>query len=280
MDAVAKLLDLIRRTACELPSDILQALHVARTAETENPAQTTLDTIAQNCALACSQQTPMCQDTGTLTFFWKLPPGMAQRPLIEAASLAVREATCRGWLRKNTIETLSGRSVDDNVAEGIPVHHFEEADVSVPEVTLLLKGGGSENMSCQYSLPDNRLGAGRDLAGVRKCILDAVNRIQGQGCAPGILGICIGADRAEGYAVAKQQLLRRLDDVSPLPALADLEQQLLQEANTLGIGPMGLGGRTTLLGVKLAVRTRLPASYFVTIAYCCWACRRQTVILD
>ena len=209
-----------------------------------------------------------------------MPAGTAQRPLIEATAVAVRQATQRGWLRKNTIDTLSGASVDDNVAEGIPVHHFEEADVAHPEVTLLLKGGGRENMSCQYSLPDARLGAGRDLAGVRACVLDAVNRIQGQGCAPGILGICIGADRAEGYAVAKQQLLRRLDDVASNPVLAELEGRLLTEANTLGVGPMGLGGKTTLLGVKMAARTRLPASYFVTIAYCCWACRRQTAILN
>ena len=280
MDVEAKVLDLIRRTACELPSDILEALQAAKQQENEVPAQLTLTTIAQNCALAECQNTPMCQDTGTLTFFWKVPAGTAQRPLVEATARAVREATVRGWLRKNTIDTLSGASVDDNVAEGIPVHHFEEADVAAPEVTLLLKGGGSENMSCQYSLPDTRLGAGRDLAGVRACILDAVNRIQGQGCAPGILGICIGADRAEGYAVAKQQLLRRLDDASPNPVLADLETRLLNEANTLGIGPMGLGGKTTLLGVKIASRTRLPASYFVTIAYCCWACRRQTAILN
>lgn len=280
MDVEAKVLDLIRRTACELPSDILEALQAAKQQENEVPAQLTLATIAQNCALAECQNTPMCQDTGTLTFFWKVPAGTAQRPLVEATARAVREATVRGWLRKNTIDTLSGASVDDNVAEGIPVHHFEEADVAAPEVTLLLKGGGSENMSCQYSLPDTRLGAGRDLAGVRACILDAVNRIQGQGCAPGILGICIGADRAEGYAVAKQQLLRRLDDASPNPVLADLETRLLNEANTLGIGPMGLGGKTTLLGVKIAARTRLPASYFVTIAYCCWACRRQTAILN
>ena len=280
MDVEAKVLDLIRRTACELPSDILEALQAAKQQENEVPAQLTLATIAQNCALAECQNTPMCQDTGTLTFFWKVPAGTAQRPLVEATARAVCEATERGWLRKNTIDTLSGASVDDNVAEGIPVHHFEEADVAAPEVTLLLKGGGSENMSCQYSLPDTRLGAGRDLAGVRACILDAVNRIQGQGCAPGILGICIGADRAEGYAVAKQQLLRRLDDLSPIPVLADLETRLLNEANTLGIGPMGLGGKTTLLGVKIAARTRLPASYFVTIAYCCWACRRQTAILN
>lgn len=279
MDIVAQLLDLVRRTACTLPSDILSALETACGAEQASQAQMALGTIVQNCALACAQDTPMCQDTGTLTFFWKVPAGTHQRPLIAAAAEAVREATRRGWLRKNTIDTLSGASVDANVADGIPVHHFEEADVAAPEVTLLLKGGGSENMSCQYSLPDNRLGAGRDLAGVRACVLDAVHRIQGQGCAPGILGVCIGADRAEGYAVAKLQLLRLLTDESPDATSAALEKRLLEEANTLGIGPMGLGGKTTLLGVKIASRTRLPASYFVTIAYCCWACRRQTVVL-
>lgn len=280
MDVEDKLLDLVRRTACELPTDVLQALQAAQQIETDAPAQVSLETITHNCALACSQCTPMCQDTGTLTFFWKVPVGTVQRPLIDAANRAVRTATQRGWLRKNTIDTLSGASVDDNVAPGIPVHHFEEVDGHVPEVTLLLKGGGSENMSCQYSLPESRLGAGRDLKGVRACVLDAVNRIQGQGCAPGILGICLGADRAEGYAVAKHQLLRPLDDVAADPELAALEKQLLEEANTLGIGPMGLGGKTTLLGVKLAARTRLPASYFVTIAYCCWACRRQTAVLN
>ena len=135
-------------------------------------------------------------------------------------------------------------------------------------------------MSRQYSLPDAALGAGRDLEGVRKCILDAVQKIQGYGCAPGILGVCIGGDRATGFEVAKEQLLRPLDEVSGLRVtgyeVARLEKQLLREANELGIGPMGLGGKTTLLGVKIASRPRVPASFFVTIAYMCWACRRQT----
>ncbi len=280
MDVEQTLLDLIRRTSCELPTDVLRALNVAMQREETATPRATLGTLCKNCALAGAQATPMCQDTGTLTFFWTVPPGTHHKPLIDAANRAVREATQQGWLRHNTIETLSGMSVDDNVAEGIPVHHFEEATINVPTVTLLMKGGGSENMSCQYSLPESRLEAGRDLKGVRTCVLDAVNRIQGQGCAPGVLGICIGADRAEGFAVAKQQLLRSLDDHSPDATLAALEQQLLEEANTLGIGPMGLSGKTTLLGVKLAARTRLPASYFVTIAYCCWACRRQTAVLN
>ena len=280
MDIEAQLLELVRRTACEAPEDVLEALARAQAREAE-PARGTLGTILENCALAKARSVPMCQDTGTLTFFWTVPPGTRQGPLAEAANAAVRAATARGWLRRNTIDALSGRSVDENVAEGIPVHHFEEREgASAPEVWLLLKGGGSENMSRQYSLPDARLGAGRDLEGVRACVLDAVAQIQGQGCAPGVLGVCVGADRAEGFAVAKRQLLRPLGDHAPEPELAALEARLLEEANTLGVGPMGLGGETTLLGVKLAARTRLPASYFVTIAYCCWACRRRGVRLE
>lgn len=278
MELEETLLDLVRRTSCELPEDVRQALERAQADEAEASPKATLGTLCGNCALARAQDTPLCQDTGTLTFFWRLPPGTPQGPLRAAAAAAVRTATARGWLRRNTIDALTGASVDDNVAEGIPVHHFEETD-GPAEVTLLMKGGGSENMSRQYSLPDARLGAGRDLRGVRACVLDAVNAIQGQGCAPGILGVCVGADRAEGYAVAKQQLLRPLGDAAPEPELAALERTLLAEANTLGIGPMGLGGKTTLLGVKLAARTRLPASFFVTVAYCCWACRRQTARL-
>ena len=274
-----RLLELVRRTACELPADVLRALEDAQARETEASPRQLLGALRENCALAARQSTPLCQDTGTLSFYWRVRPGTRQGALAAAADEAVRRASALGYLRRNTIDALTGASVDDNVAEGIPVHHFDEIAEGEPSVTLLLKGGGSENMSRQYSLPDARLGAGRDLGGVRACVLDAVQAIQGQGCAPGILGVCIGADRAEGYAVAKRQLLRPLDDASPKPELAALEERLLREANTLGIGPMGLGGRTTLLGVKVAARTRLPASFFVSVAYGCWACRRQTMAL-
>ncbi|MEG1933229.1 MAG: fumarate hydratase [Kiritimatiellia bacterium] len=279
MNNEEQLLELIRRTACELPADVLMALKTAQGIETEPSPCAVFDALCENCTLAKKLSSPLCQDTGTLTFFWRVPIGTATGALMACAACAVARATTLGYLRKNTIDALTGASVDSNVALGIPVHHFEEAEIAAIEVTLLLKGGGSENMSCQYSLPDEHLGAGRDLSGVRACVLDAVNRIQGQGCAPGILGICIGADRAEGYAVAKQQLLRTLDDSSPHPQLATLERTLMTEANSLRIGPMGLGGNTTLLGVKCAARTRLPASFFVSIAYCCWACRRQTITL-
>ena len=278
---IERLTELIRRTTSDLPPDIEAAL--ARAASTEphgSQAALFLGAILENIRLAREQSLPLCQDTGMLTFFWTVPRGTDTLALERATQEAVKVATANGWLRQNTVETLSGESVASNVADGIPICHFEQADTDVIDVRLLQKGGGSENMSCQFSLPDDTLGAGRDLDGVRKCILQAVWQAQGFGCAPGILGICIGADRGAGFIQAKKQLFRPLDDTSPVPELAALEHRILDEANQLGIGPMGMGGKTTLLGVKITSAPRLPASYFVTVAYACWACRRHTLRLD
>jgi fumarate hydratase class I len=140
-----------------------------------------------------------------------------------------------------------------------------------------MKGGGSENMSRQYSLPDASLGAGRDLEGVRKCVLDAVFSAQGYGCAPGVIGVCIGGDRASGFEEAKLQLLREIGGISTDRKMRAFEKKLLGECNSLGIGPMGLGGKTTVLDVHVGSRPRVPASFFVTVAYLCWAARRRSL---
>lgn len=293
-----RLVALIRETSSAIPEDVRQALRAALRRETRgSSAAVVLQTILDNCALAAQNGTPLCQDTGTLTFF--VDARLRRRVTPALLKRAVARATALGYLRKNTIDAVTGRSCDDNCAEGAPVVHYVEGtrdeewgmrrEGGRGRVTLLLKGGGSENMSRQYSLPDAALGAGRDLAGVRACVLDAVQKIQGYGCAPGILGVCIGGDRATGFEVAKEQLLRPLDEGKGRrkkeegrggAEVVRLEKTLLREANQLGIGPMGLGGKTTLLGVKVASRTRLPASFFVTVAYMCWACRRQTIFLD
>ena len=275
MSVTDLLVGLVRETSSALPEDVLEALVRARRREKAGScAAVVLKTILDNCKLAATRGTPLCQDTGTLTFFVderlrrKVTPAVLKR--------AVARATELGCLRKNTIDAVTGKSYDDNCADGAPVVHYVAAGEGAPKVTLVMKGGGSENMSRQYSLPDAALGAGRDLAGVRRCVLDAVQKIQGYGCAPGILGVCVGGDRATGYEVAKEQLLRPLGDVAG-GELGGLEKKLLREANGLGIGPMGLGGRTTLLGVKVAARPRVPASFFVTVAYMCWACRRRSL---
>ena len=290
MNVVDKLVDLIRKTSSSLPEDVLRALKAAARKERKgSSAAVVLKTILENCAIAAKRGTPICQDTGTLTFF--VDEKLRRKVTPAVIKKAVALATEKGYLRKNTIDSVTGKSYDDNCAEGAPVVHYvgsdnvalgsvvsgssRSKDALRPKVTLILKGGGSENMSRQYSLPDAALGAGRDLAGVRACILDAVQRIQGYGCAPGILGVCIGGDRATGYEAAKEQLLRPLDEKP-----SAFEKRLLREANSLGIGPMGLGGKTTLLGVKIAARPRVPASFFVTIAYMCWACRRRTVCVE
>ena len=276
MEIESKIAELIRKTSSTLPDDALKAVKAAvRREAKDSSARMVLETLVDNAALAARNGTPMCQDTGTLTFFVDERLRTCVTP--EAIKRAVAQATRKGWLRRNTIDSVTGRSIDSNACEGAPVIHYVPSRGKKPTVTLLMKGGGSENMSRQYSLPDASLGAGRDFEGVRRCILDAVQKAQGYGCAPGILGVCIGGDRAGGYEEAKHQLLRKLDDRNRCDELARLERRVLKESNTLGIGPMGLGGRTTLLGVKIGSRPRVPASFFVTVAYLCWAARRGSV---
>lgn len=268
--------ELIRRTACDLPADVERALRRLRRREPPTSrGRWVLDTILENVAIARQECRPLCQDTGTPYFFIMLPRAMDERPLLAAARRAVVASTRWGYLRRNTICTLTGREIEDNLGEGTPVFHVERSSASGVKVRLLLKGGGSENVSAQYSLPDPTLNAQRDWAGVRACVLDAVTKAQGMGCAPGILGVCVGGDRATGYFHAKRQLLRSVDDVSPIPVVARLERRLLRETEVLEIGPMGFGGKGAVIAVKIALLDRLPASYFVSVAYMCWACRRQ-----
>lgn len=279
---VAEIAELIHRTSSSLPEDAERALRAALRREAKgSSARMVLETIVRNVELARAAGTPVCQDTGTLTFFVdeslrrKAPPAVFDE--------AVAYASAQGWLRRNTIDSLSGKSIDSNVCPGAPVVHYVQSaecrtsSSKLGRIRLIMKGGGSENMSVQFSLPDAALGAGRDLEGVRRCVLAAVQRAQGFGCAPGFLGVCVGGDRASGFEEAKLQLLRAIDDVNEDPRLAKLERMLLKQANSLGIGPMGLGGKTTLLGVKIGTRPRLPASFFVTVAYMCWAARRGEV---
>ncbi len=274
---VVQLVDFIRLTSSSLPDDAERALTRALRRETANsPARTILKTILDNIALARRQGTPVCQDTGTLTFF--VDESLRKKVTPQILGQAVQLATEKGWLRRNTIDSISGKSIDTNVCLGAPVVHYINGPRG--QIALLMKGGGSENMSCQFSLPDASLGAGRDLEGVRRAVLAAVQKAQGFGCAPGILGVSIGGDRASGFEEAKLQLLRNLDDTNADPRLARLERRILREANTLGIGPMGLGGKTTLLAVKIGSRPRVPASFFVTVAYLCWAARRRVLCLE
>jgi fumarate hydratase, class I len=278
------LIELITQTATNLPPDVRQAMGLAIGSETpDTQSAQALSIIAGNIDMAAQDEGPICQDTGMPTFDVHTPVGVNQIAVRKAIRRAVAEATKRGKLRPNSVDSLTGKNSGDNVSEETPIVHFEQWENDEIEVKLILKGGGCENKNIQYSLPCEleHLGkAGRDLEGVRKCILHAVWQAQGQGCAPGAVGVCVGSDRAHGYLLAKYQLFRTLDDTNPVPELAKLEAGIVEEANRLGIGTMGFGGRASLIGCKIAAANRLPASFFVSVAYECWAFRRLGVRLD
>src|SRR5579859_1630112 len=275
------LLELIRRTSAEIPDDVNQSIIASLEQEKKGTiAESALKIIDQNIQLAKRKSQPICQDTGSILFYVDCPVGFDQILFEETAQEAVKLATKKGYLRQNSVDSLTGKNDGTNVGPGAPAFHFHQHRSPEVSVRLVLKGGGCENVGAQYSLPNEKLQANRDLDGCRKAILDAVLQAQGKGCGPGILGVCIGGDRATGYEFSKQQLLRKLDDHNPDPQLDQLEQNVVQTANKLGIGPMGFGGKTTLLGAKIGVLNRLPASYFVSISYMCWAYRRQGVTLN
>ena len=280
-DLTDDFLELIRRTSTDLPPDVEKALVAARQGEAPGSASRgAFDSILENVALARSDSSPICQDTGTPIFTVRHPAGWSARELRQQIRKAVALATARAYLRPNAVDSLSGKNSGDNLGDNaFPTIHFEEVEGETLTVDLMLKGGGCENVGAQYSLPHAALGAGRDLEGVRRVALDAVHQAQGQGCAPGVLGIAVGGDRGSSYLASKEALLRPLDDLNPDPALADLEARLVREANELGIGPMGFGGRTTVLGVKAGSLHRLPASFFVSVSYMCWAHRRRRMIV-
>jgi fumarate hydratase, class I len=268
--------ELVRRTSTEIPDDVHQAILRSLEAEKKGTiAESAMKIIDQNIALARNKSQPICQDTGSIIFYVDCPVGFNQMAFEQAAREAVKLATRKGYLRQNSVDSITGKNDGTNVGPGSPTIHFHQHASPEVRVRLVLKGGGCENVGAQYSLPNEKLQANRDLDGCRKVILDAVLQAQGKGCGPGILGICIGGDRATGYEFSKQQLLRKLDDQNSNPELARLEQDIVDTSNKLGIGPMGFGGKTTLLGAKIGVLNRLPASYFVSISYMCWAFRRQ-----
>jgi fumarate hydratase class I len=277
-------LQLIVRTSTDLPPDVRAAMKTASAAE---PAGTrafqALTIISQNIDLAVDHEGAICQDTGMPTFELHVPVGANQIWMRAQIRQAIAEATRRGKLRPNSVDSITGTNSGDNLGPGTPIIHFDQWERDDVEIKLILKGGGCENTNAQYALPMElpHLGrADRTLDGVRKCILHAVWNAQGKGCSPGAVGVCVGGDRTSGYLHAKEQLFRTLDDVNQDPRLAEIEASVMATVNTLDIGPMGFGGKVTLIGCKIGALNRLPASFFVSVAYDCWAFRRLGVVLD
>jgi len=278
------LYDLVSETSTNLPKDVRRAIKKAKDAENAGTrAAMSLDTIANNIVMAEDNVSPICQDTGLPTFKVKTPVGVNQLEIKAAIKNAVVQATQDAKLRPNAVDSLTGKNSGDNLGDGLPVVKFEQWEKDYIEIKLILKGGGCENKNVQYSLPCELEGlgrAGRDLDGIRKCILHSVWQSQGQGCSAGFIGVGIGGDRSSGYDLAKEQLFRHIDDVNPNEDLAKLEEYIVEKANTFGIGTMGFGGEATLLGCKIGVMHRIPASFYVSVAYNCWAYRRMAIDID
>ncbi len=274
------LFELIRRTSVDLPMDVEVGIRRALEKEKRGThAAWVLETILNSAELSRKQDSPICQDTGALLFYFSVPAGSDTNALAAIARSAVSRATRCGYLRQNTTDSISGASYPTNIAHGSPVFSFQQGARKTYDVRLIMKGGGCENVGQQYSLPDSSINSDRDIEGVRRCIMDAVYRAQGNGCAPSVLGVCIGGDRATGYEHSKEQFLRKLSDRSAVKSVARLEERIIKDSRLLKIGPMGVGGTTTLLGTKIGVLSRLPACYFVTVSFMCWAFRRRGVLL-
>lgn len=273
------IVELYRKVATSLPPDVEDALKLAYAAEKKGSnAKQALQIILENIRMARETARPICQDTGVPVFYINTPGGLSQLALENTIIDATRIATAKIPLRPNAVDIITDKNSGDNTGIGFPVIYFKEIMGSTLTIDLMLKGSGCENAGQTYKLPIEELNADRDLDGVRRCVLDAVHKAQGRGCPPYTIGVGIGASKDQVARLAKAQLMRKLQDVNESPALADLEKRLVREINSLGIGPLGFGGKTTALGVKIGINHRHPASYFVEVSISCWANRRGRLI--
>ncbi len=273
------IIELYKKVATSIPPDVENSLKNALTLESpDSRAFNSLSIILENITKARKTNKPVCQDTGVPVFMIKLPNGISQKDINEIVREATAYATVKVPLRANAVDIMEDKNSGNNTGEGFPVIYYEESAGSSLVIDLMLKGAGCENAGLTYKLPDLDLKAERDLDGVRKCIIDSVHKAQGKACPPYILGVGIGATKDQVAVLAKKQLFKKITETNPVPQLRELEERLFQEINRLGIGPIGLGGASTLLGVRIAANHRHPASFFVDISFSCWATRRGRLI--
>lgn len=278
------IVELYKKVATSIPNDVEDALKSASARETGPLAKESLEIILKNVSLARTTDRPLCQDTGFPVFFVKAPRGLSHQLIRKVIQDATRLATQKIPLRPNAVDPITEKNTGDNVGVSFPMVYIDETEEQNLTVDLMLKGGGSENLGQMYKLPTmltigtKEVVAERDFEGIRKCVLDAVFRAQGKGCPPYTIGIAIGGAKDQVTALSKRQLMRRLYDTHPDAAIAELELRILEDINTLGIGALGFGGKTTALGVKIGAAGRHPASYFVDVSFACWADRRGKLI--
>ena len=263
---------LLKYAAIYLPDDVKEALKRAYEREESEVAKAQLKAILDNIRLAEELKKPICQDTGTIIFYVKAGVNFKGLEFVkEALIAATRRATKEVPLRPNAVNPFTQKNSGDNTGRFIPFIHWEIVDADYLELTALPKGGGSEN-TCKLGM----LSPGKGVEGLKKFVVDAIVEAGAKPCPPIIIGVGVGGGSDIAMKIAKKQLLRPVGEPNPEPELAKLEKELLEAINSLGIGPMGLGGKTTALAVHVDYAYRHPASYPVAVATQCWAARRST----
>jgi fumarate hydratase subunit alpha len=267
--------ELLRNAETELPSDIVNALKTAHDTETDDIPKTQLKNILNNIRLAKETKIPMCQDTGIQIFFVWLPskdfpfsPDKIKSSIISGVSRATNEIP----LRPNTVHPLTRANVGDNTGQHMPYINFKSSENEYLEIAVMPKGAGSENMSTLKMLTP-----AHGIKGIKQFILDTLVTASGKPCPPIILGVGIGGSADISMKLAKEALLRPIDQHNTDPQIAELEDELYQALNGIGIGPMGLGGKTSLLGVNIEYGHCHTASHPVAVNIQCWAARRARV---
>lgn len=273
------IVELYKKVAFSLPPDVEAALKAAYEKEEEgSKAHQTLAEVLRNISRSREEKRPLCLDSGVPVFYISVPCGLGHKNIRDIVIEATREATSKIPLSPNAVDIITNTNTGDNTGEGFPIIYMEESADSNLAVELMLKGSWSENEGQTYRLPDEALGAERNLDGIRACVMDAVRLAQGRGCPPYTIGVGAGSTIDQVVNLSRQQLRRKLADKNPVGQLAELEERLLNDVNDLGIGVFGLGGRTTALGVKVGANHRHPDSYFVDVALACWSNRRGKLI--
>lgn len=263
---------LLQLAVTELPRDVKVALQRAYREEENEVGKSQLEAILKNVELAEKTCAPMCQDTGVVIFYVKAG---SQVDGLDKVEDALRNATVRATrelpLRPNAVDPFTQKNTGDNTGRHVPYIHWEVVPGDTLEITVLPKGGGSENVSALCMLNPSQ-----GINGLKKFVVDTVINAGAKPCPPTVLGVAVGGGADIAMKLAKETLLRPLDQPNPDPELAKLEQELREAANSTGIGPMGLGGKITVLAVKVDYAHRHPASYPVAVVVQCWAARRAS----
>jgi len=264
--------NLLRLAVVKLPSDVEEAIRRAYKEETSEAGKVQLEAIIKDIELAEKDTTPMCQDTGVIIFYVKAGAKAQVLDKIETAlTNATKRATKEVPLRPNAVDPFTGRNTGDNTGRFLPYINWEITDGDTIELTAFPKGGGSENV-CILGM----ITPGEGVKGLKKFAIDAIIKAGAMPCPPTIVGVAAGGGADIAMKLAKAALLRPLNQPNPNPELAKLEKELYEAANSTGIGPMGLGGKFTVLDVKVEYAHRHPASFPVAVAFQCWAARRAT----